>query len=174
MLYSREAEAERLVFAEYSPQTLCGVPFYLVDPRGSRVRNVIVLHSPNGTFPPQMPRTVSVPCHAPAKAIHLLGGVSGWGFPLGEKGSLSMTVRLFYADGQVEEHPLRNGEHLADYIRQVDVPGSKLAAILGGGQQIRYVAIYPRRRAEIEHVEFVKGDDATAPIVIAVTVEGID
>ena len=74
-----------------------------------------------------MPKSVSLPCNAPAKAIHLLSGVSGWGYPYGEKGSVSMIVRLHYADGKTEDHPLKNGEHFADYIRGVDVPGSKLA-----------------------------------------------
>ncbi len=29
-----------------------------------------------------MPRAVSLTCNAPAKAVHLLSGVSGWGYPL--------------------------------------------------------------------------------------------
>ncbi len=170
MFQDRNAEVERLIFPDWNPRTLCGVPFNLVDPQGERARNVIMLYGPQGVFPPQMPRSVSIPCNAPAKAIHLLSGVSGWGYPLGQKGSLTMTVRLVYADGQTEDHPLRNGEHFADYIRQVDVPGSKFAARLRE-QQIRYLEIEPARRLEIEHIEFIKGDDATAPVVMAATVE---
>jgi len=170
MFQDREAQVERLIFPDWNPRTLCGIPFNLVDPQGERARNVIMLYGPQGAFPPQMPRSVSVPCNAPAKAIHLLSGVSGWGYPQGEKGSLTMTVRLVYADGQSEDHPLRNGEHFADYIRQFDVPGSKFAARLRD-QQIRYLAIEPARRAEIEHIEFIKGDDATAPVIMAATVE---
>ncbi len=33
-----------------------------------------------------------------------------------------MIVRLHYADGQTEDHELKNGIHMADYIRRVDVP----------------------------------------------------
>ena len=65
----------------------------------------------------------SSPCHGPARAIDLLCGVNSWGFPAGRKGSVSMIVRLHYADGSVENHPLENGVHFADYIRVVDVPG---------------------------------------------------
>ena len=36
-----------------------------------------------------------------------------------------MIVRLHYADGQSEDHPLKNGEHLADYIQRVDVPADR-------------------------------------------------
>ena len=39
------------------------------------------------------------------------------------------------------------------------------------GQQIRYLAVFPRQADRIERIEFVKGDDATAPVVMAVTVE---
>jgi hypothetical protein len=39
------------------------------------------------------------------------------------------------------------------------------------GQQIRYLAVTPQRRDTIASIEFVKGPDATAPIVMAVTVE---
>ena len=49
----------------------------------------------------------------------LLGGIAGWGFPYGEKGSVSMIVRFNYADGKSEDHPLKNGEEVADYIRRV-------------------------------------------------------
>jgi hypothetical protein len=117
-----------------------------------------------------MPRSVTVPCHAAARAIHLLSGVSGWGFPYDRKHSVSMIVRLHYADETVEDHPLENGVHFADYIRVVDVPGSKLAFNLNG-QQLRYLAIHPKKKDSIESIELVKGPDRTAPIVAAVTVE---
>jgi hypothetical protein len=142
-----------------------------VDPKGDRVPNVILLYAPQGAFAPKMPKSVALPCNTPARAIHLLSGVSGWGYPYSEKGSVSMIVRLHYADGKTEDHPLKNGEHFADYIRVVDVPGSKLAFRLGG-QQIRYLAIQPKREETIRQIEFVKGPDASAPIVMAVTVEG--
>lgn len=170
MFYDHASTAERLIFSDWKPRTLCGVPFYPIDPLEDRIRNVVVLYSPQGTFPPQMPKSVSVPCNAPAKAIHLLSGISGWGYPLGQKGSLTMIVRLVYADKQIEDHPLLNGEHFADYMRQVDVPGSKFAARLRD-QQVRYIVIEPARRVEIEHIEFIKGDDATAPVIMAATAE---
>ena len=43
-----------------------------------------------------------------------------------------MIVRLRYADGRPRT-TLPNGVELADYIRPVDVPGSKLAFQLEGG-----------------------------------------
>jgi hypothetical protein len=113
-----------------------------------------------------------VPCNAPAKAIHLLSGVGGWCYPASKKGSVSMIVRLHYADGKSEDHPLVNGVHFADYIHVVDVPDSKLAIKLPRQQQVRYLAVTPKRQDKIKEIEFLKGDDATAPLVVAVTVEG--
>lgn len=170
MFFDKEAGAERLIFADWSPKTFAGVPFQLIDPRGDRVPNVIMLYGPRGNFPPRMPKTVTLPCNAPAKAIHLLSGVSGWGFPATSEKSVSMIVRLHFADGSTEDHPLRNAVHFADYIRHVDVPESKLAFQLRG-QQIRYLSVVPNKSDVITSIELVKGPDDTAPVVMAVTVE---
>src|SRR5262249_33493602 len=170
MFNSLEAQAERLIFDDWTPKTFEGVPFQLVDPQGTSVPNVVLLHGPQGTIPPKMPKAVTLPCNAPAKTIHLLSGVSGWGFPFGEKGSVTMIVRLHYADGQTEDHALKNGEHFADYIRRVDVPGSKFAFPLRN-QQVRYLAVTPQRPDVIKQIEFIKGTDSSAPVVMAVAVE---
>jgi putative membrane-bound dehydrogenase-like protein len=174
MFASPKAPAERLIFDDWKPKTVEGVPFHLVDPQGDRAPNVVLLFGPQGTLPPKMPKAVSLPCHAAAKAIHLLSGISGWGYPYGEKGSVSLIVRLHYADGKIEDHPLKNGEQFADYIQRVDVPGSKFAFDLHG-RQIRYLAVHPQRPADkIEQIELVKGPDDTAPVVMAITIESAD
>ncbi|MDX1967235.1 MAG: c-type cytochrome, partial [Planctomycetaceae bacterium] len=170
MFVSREADAERLIFDDWSPKTFAGVPFVLVDPQGDRVPNAVMLKAENGTFPRTMPRSVELTCNMPAKAIHFLSGVSGWGFPYGDEKSVTMIVRLKYSDGKVEDHPLRNGVEFADYIRVVDVPGSKLAFRLRG-QQIRYFSVVPERPESIATVELVKGPDQCAPVVMAITAE---
>jgi hypothetical protein len=170
MFNSKEDTAERLVFRDWKPKTFKEVPFVLVDPRGTKFNNVVLLHGPQGTIPPTMPRSVSLPCNTAAKAIHLLSGVSGWGHPLGRKGSVSLIVRLHYKDGKTEDHELKNGEHFADYIRRVEVPGSTFAFNLRG-RQVRYLAVNPKRSEPLARIELVKGTDDTAPVVVAVTVE---
>jgi hypothetical protein len=170
MFFDRRSDVERLIFPDWDPKIAFGVPFHFTDPHEGRVANVIMLHSPQGNIPPTMPKSVGVPCNMPAKAIHLLSGVSGWGYPASQGHTVSLIVRLHYADGKTEDIALENAEHFADYIRRVDVPGSKLAFMLRG-QQIRYLAVTPQRRDTIASIEFVKGPDATAPIVMAVTVE---
>lgn len=170
MFYSADADAERLILRDWSPKTVEDVPFALVDPQGDKKPNAVMLYGPTGYLPPKMPKSVSLPCNTPAKAIHLLSGVSGWGYPASAEGSVSMIVRLKYADGKIEDHPLKNGEHFADYIRRVDVPGSKFA-FAARGQQVRYLAVQPQRTESIETIELVKGPDNSAPVVLALTVE---
>jgi len=164
---------ERLEFADWKTKTFDGIPFQLVDPQGDRVHNVIMLYGPQGKIPPTMPKSVTIACGTPANAIHLLSGVSGWGYPMGEKGSVSMIVRLHYAGGKTEDHQLKNGQHFADYISHENVPDSKFAFDLNG-KQIRYLAIQPARADKIDQIELVKGPDQTAPIVMAITVEPRD
>jgi len=170
MFYSKDATGERLIFRDWKAKTFKDVPFQLVDPQGVRVKNVILLYGPNGESPPKMPKSVTLPCNTPAWAVHFLSGVSGWGYPYSEKGSVSMIVRLRYADGKTEDHALKNGEHFADYIRRVDVPRSEFAFDLRG-RQIRYFAVTSDRADKIESIELLKGPDQTAPVVMAVTVE---
>ncbi len=38
-------------------------------------------------------------------------------------------------------------------------------------QQIRYLKVEPKKQDSLKQIELVKGPDATAPIVMAVTVE---
>ena len=170
MFYDEKAPEQRLVFDDWSAKTFEGVPFQLIDPQGDKVPNAILFYGPNGKFPPTMPKSVTLPCNSPVKQIHMLSGVGGWAAPYSTKESTSLIVRLRYEDGSREDHPLLNGVHFADYIRRVDVPGSKFAFQLRGAQ-LRYLAITPKKPDTIATIELVKGSDDTAPVVMAVTVE---
>ncbi|MCX7397828.1 MAG: ThuA domain-containing protein [Planctomycetales bacterium] len=162
---------DRMVFSDWTPKIFKDVPFILTDPRGSTVRNVILLYGPNSPLPASMPKSVTLPCNSEAKAIHILGGVGGWNFPYDDAKTVSMIVRLHYKGGESEDIELLNGVHIADYIRKVDVPGSEFAYMLGG-QQVRRVIVSPKKAdAVIETIELVKGPDRSAPIVMAVTIE---
>jgi putative heme-binding domain-containing protein len=170
MFQTPGSKTESLVFDDWGVKTFGGVPFYPIDPQDGRVRNVVMLHGELGTMPPKMPRSVELPCGVAVQAIHFLSGISGWGFPASKAGTTSMIVRLRYSGGNAEDHPLVNGVHFADYNGHTDVKGSQLAFSLGR-QQLRYFTIKPERRAPIETIELVKGHDATAPLIMAVTVE---
>ena len=129
MFFDAGGAAERMIFPDWKPKVFDGVPFVLVDPQKDTVKNAVMLNGPNGVIPPKMPKSVSLPFNGKAKAIHLLSGVSGWGSmqPL-TNGGVSMIVRLTYDDGEDRgPRKLKDGLHFADYIRRVDVPGSKFA-----------------------------------------------
>ena len=171
MFYDRNSLVERMIFPDWSPKVFAGIPFYLVDPSNDRVPNAILLYSRNGAIPLSMPKSVTLPCRSAAKRIHLLSGVSGWGANSPDAShTVSMTVRLHYSGGQTEDHTLLNGVHFADYIRRIDVPGSMFAFALRD-QQIRYLQLAPKQQQTIDRIELIKGEDDTAPIVMAVTVE---
>ncbi len=166
----RDNGPDRLVFDDWSPKEFAGIPFQLVDPQGKGRANIVLLHDPQGTLPPKMPRQVSLPCNMVVKNFHLLSGVSGWGYPASSTESTSLIVRINYATGHSEDHPLVNGLHFADYIRRVDVPESQFAFGVQG-QQVRYLAVQPKRDELITTIDLIKGDDRTAPIVVAITAE---
>ncbi len=163
----------RLVFEDWGPKVFNGVPFALVDPQGDRVPNAIMLRSTFGTIPPKMPNEVSLPVNSKVKTIHLLSGMSIFGYPAGREGSVSMIVRIVYEDGSTEDHALKNGVHFADLSGAKDVPGSKLAYKLGD-RQVRYLTVVPNKNETIARLELVKGEDRSAPLVIAATVEGFE
>jgi len=172
MFVSETNDAEKLIFPDWKAKIFKEIPFLLVDPKIDTVPNAILLYGPQGKFPPTMPREVTLPVNASAKTIHILGGIAGWASPFGEKGSVSLIVRLEYTDGTTEDHELKNGIHIADYIRRVDVPESEFAFPLRG-QQIRYLTITPKRTNEpVKQLQLIKGPDSTAPVVMAITVEG--
>ena len=170
MFFNANGEAERLVFNSWDPKVFDGIPFQLIDPQGDRIANAIMLHGQLGDRAPTMPHSAKLPVNSPAKAIHMLGGIGGWSFPAVEEKSVTMIVRLHYADGQTEDHELKNGVHFADYIRRVDVPESKFAYSMRGSQQVRYLKIEPKRTAVISEIELIDRD-MTAPVTMAITVE---
>lgn len=170
MFHDRSFDDQKLIFPDWAPKMIGEIPFLLIDPQGDRIPNAIMLKGANGDKPPRMPRSVSLVCNSSAKTIHMLSGVSGWGWPASEKGSTTLTVRLNYADGKTEDHALINGEHFADLIRRVDVPQSHFAFALRD-QQIRYLTVSPQRQEKIESIELIKGNDVSAPVVMAVTIE---
>ncbi len=147
-----------------------GVPFELADPQDGRSANIIALQASRGRAPSTLPNTATVPCSGNVSAIHLLGGVAVFGYPMNRDESSSLIVRCQYEDGTTVDHPLINGKHIANYQEKVDVADSKFA-INAGGKQIRYLKIDIDGSKPLKGIEFVKGDDFSVPLVFAVTVE---
>jgi putative heme-binding domain-containing protein len=170
LFYGSNGREDRIRLEDWKTKNVKGIPFQLIDPRGEARPNAVVLRGHRGELSEKMPSSVEVPCAVLARRIHFLGGVGGWSFPFDKARTVSMTVRLTYQDGTQEDHSWINGVHIADYFGNHDVPGSESAFKIGG-RQIRYLTIEPRRSALLAAIELVRGDDLTAPIVFAITVE---
>ena len=171
MFIDPKGDAERLIFPKWGIVRFEGIPFQVIDPRDGTMPNVIELFSRSGAVARTMPRRAEVPVNAPAKAVHILGGIGGWTYPYNRDKTVSMIVRFHYVGGKTEDHNLENGVHMADYISVNEVPGSKLAFKVRN-QQVRYLKLTPGSADKIAKIEFLKGTDDTAPVVVAVTLEG--
>ena len=172
MFHAGDQGADRIIFPKWGGTSFKDVPFYVVDPLGKTKPNIVLLYGPRGTQPPKMPKQVDLPVNMPLRAVHLLSGIGGWSYPAESEQTTSLIVRFRYHNGQTEDHPLKNGVHFADYIRRVDVPKSEFAFLVRG-QQVRYLAVSPRQDDAVVEISLIKGDDQTAPIVVAVTLESL-
>ena len=169
-MFIGNGDAEKIIFDNWNSKEFKGVPFQLIDPKGGTVANAIELFGPLGNISRKMPKSVEFPCIGNIKAIHMLGGVGGWAFPYSRDETVSMIVRIKYGDGTSEDHELINGQHFSDYINRTDVPKSEYAFAVRN-QQIRYLAVIPKRNAPIASVQLIKGPDKTAPVTMAITLE---
>ena len=150
-----------------------GIPFELQNPEDGRVANIVALQNSGGRVPSTLPSSVSVPCSGNVAAIHMLGGVTAFGFPMNRDETSSLIVRCQYEDGTSVDHELINGKHTANYQEKTDVPESKFA-IDANGKQIRYLKIAIDGSKPLKGIDFVKGDNRSTPLVFAVTVESAD
>ncbi|HEX5177628.1 MAG TPA: ThuA domain-containing protein, partial [Chthoniobacteraceae bacterium] len=106
--------------------------------------------------------------------LHFLGGVAGWGFPFGKEGEIVMTVTVHFSDGQRETLQLKNGVEFADYIREVDVPGSKLTKGLVKENQLRWFTKSLQHTAAIDRLTLESSNTLVAPTTVAITAELAD
>jgi putative heme-binding domain-containing protein len=175
-LYVSDAQTrDTLKFARTGNVTVDGVPFNIVSPqRGSG--NVIVLRGgPDNSFSRKMPERVDVPVAGfKANRLHFLGGVAGWGFPFGKENEVVMTVTVHFSDGQRESLHLKNGVEFADYIREVDVPGSKLTKGLVKENQLRWFTKSLQHTAPIDRLTLESPGTLVAPTTVAITAELAD
>ena len=150
-----------------------GVPFNVVDP-AKLPKNVLVLKGgdPRSMSRREMPQRVEAPVGFAAKQLHFLGNVGGWAYPFGSSAEATLKVTVHYAGGKTELLTFKNGEEIADYIREVDVAKSKLVrGISGNGTQVRYASRTLTGTGVIEKLTFESAGDSVAPTTLAVTAD---
>ncbi len=170
-LYIKEENVnDTLKFKKFGTVTVEGVPFNVVDPAKTG-RNLLVLKGGGAeTFSHSFPQKVEAKVGYAASKLHFLGGVAGWGHPFNANAP-AMKVTVKYADGQTEELVMKNGEEFADFIRVVDVPGSKLTQDIVKENQLRWYTKPLKRTAVIEKLIIESFANGLAPTTVAITAE---
>ncbi len=149
-----------------------GIPFDVLSPQRGPA-NVIQLKGGNG-YARTMPQTAELKVGVPARKIHFLGGIAGWGSqsPLqGDDAIPVVKVTLHLAGGGAESFLLRNGIEIADWIGRFEVPGSKWVPNLARRGQVRTFSKDVQSRAVIERLTLESYNNHVAPTFIGITVE---
>ncbi|NQT85675.1 glycoside hydrolase family 127 protein [bacterium] len=167
------ARDESFVFPRYGTHTLGGVPFDLVDPGANGGRGLLILHGGSSRdLAARYPTRAAAPVGTRCRALHVLGGVAGWGHPATKRSGRwgDLTVRIRYENARTQEVRWRNGEHLADYSTRSHVPGSRHALDLDG-KQLRTLRIPTNPDSPVTRVEFLDNGTPLAPVIAALTAE---
>jgi putative membrane-bound dehydrogenase-like protein len=179
-LYDPVREPNNLRLRKFGIVTVEGIPFQLVDPSNSvRGQNAIVLKGGSAAdwhCKTSLPQKVEFQVGFALEKLHVLGGIAAWGtLDPQKRPSPAVRVTWHYADGRTEEKVLRDAVEFSDWIRRVDVPGSKFApGLVAEGQrgQVRWFTIAPARRdVAVHHVTLESYDNHLAPTFLAMTAE---
>jgi putative membrane-bound dehydrogenase-like protein len=178
-LYDPQREPNNFRPKKHGIHVVEGVPFNMMDPEKSITgNNAIVLKggsAPEWNCKVNLPRKVDVNLGFALEKLHVLGGIAAWGtLDPDRKPVPACKVTWHYADGQSEEKVLYDAREFSDWIRRVDVPGSKFVPDFlekGAPGQVRYFSIAPGRKAVVHHVTLESYDNYLAPTFIALTAE---
>lgn len=161
--------------AKFGNLQIENIPFLVQDPGKSAAgANLIVLKG--GPSPDNLsqtfPQRVEVSVNVQAKRLHLLSGISGWGFPAVQDQTVALRVVALYADGEREVFQLINGVHFSDYIRPVEVPGSRYVEGLTEGQQMRLLTLELSRPVPVKTLVLESpANNRTVPVIAAITAD---
>jgi putative membrane-bound dehydrogenase-like protein len=176
-LYHRqEAKGDSFEFLKTGTVKVGEVPFNIVSPEKAP-RNIMVLKGgPPEGYAKTLPQRVEVKAGGfKANRLHFLGGVTGWGYTgQGEGGDVVLTATVHTTQGQREQIVCKNGVEFADYAREIDVPGSKLAPGLVKRHQLRWFTKVLSSPQEIDRITLESPDSAAAPTIVAITAELAD
>lgn len=151
-----------------------GIPFFVQDAaRGSGANLIVLKGGPQlDTHSQSFPPRVEVAVNVQAKRLHLLSGISGWGFPAVKDQTPALRVVALYEDGGREVYHLVNGVHFADYIRKVEVPGSRYVEGVTEGQQMRLITLELTRPSVLKTLVLESpAGNKTVPVIAAITAD---
>jgi putative membrane-bound dehydrogenase-like protein len=171
---SVESVNDTVKFARFGMIQANGIPFQIIDPSRSALGgNVVVLRGGSGKEPAhQYPDRLEVKVGFPVKALHLLGGVAGWGASRAFEGPTIFSLQLRYEGGEAETVDLQDGVHFVDYVAaNLEVPGSKRAEGVVTEHQIRVITIPVRKTAALQRIVLTSPGHGTTAVTAAITAE---
>lgn len=164
---------ETVAFRSYGMKRVDDIPFDVISPLKA-IANVVVLKggTPNAWSRKSLPQKVEVKVGVPANRLHFLGGVAGWGYPAVNDDKLPvLKTTVYFADGSKEELIQTNGQEIADYIGQIDVPKSKGLPQFTRRGQIRWLTQDIKGTGVIEKLTLESYDNHVAPTIFAITAD---
>ncbi|HYF00540.1 MAG TPA: ThuA domain-containing protein, partial [Planctomycetota bacterium] len=177
-IYDPQREPQNLKLAKFGVVRADAVPFNLVDPAKSlNGNNAIVLKGgnlPDWWSKTSAPRKVEIPVGFAASKIHVLGGIAAWGAVRDQKGRPTVKVTFHFADGSTSVRVLHDGVEFADWIRRIDVSGSKYAeGVLqpGAPGQVRWFTMPVPKKTPLQLIALESYDHDVAPTFLAMTAE---
>ncbi len=82
-----------------------------------------------------------------------------------------MRVTAQFADGQTESVDLHDGVEFADYVRPIDLPGSKFAEGVVTSKQLRWFSVPVEHAGVVEKLILESLDNGPAATTVAITAE---
>lgn len=160
--------------AKYGNVKIENVPFFIQDAaKAANGANLIVLKGgPPKAYSQTFPAKVEVAVNMAAKRIQMLSGISGWGWPAHRPEEPALKATVVYENGDKEEFTFINGVHFSDYIRPVEVPGSKEVEGITDGQQMRLLTLELTKKAVAKTLILESPQpNGTAPVIVAITAD---
>jgi putative membrane-bound dehydrogenase-like protein len=174
---AKDNKRDSFEFLKSGTVTVEGVPFDIMSPeKAAGANNILVLKGgPDNSFSKTLPQKVDVKLGGfKANRLHFLGGVTGWGFNNNGDDSPVLQITIHTMQGQRETLLCKNGVEFADFIRRVDVPGSKFAEGIVKTHQLRSFTKQLSGPLEIDRITLESADGHAAPTIVAITAELAD
>jgi putative membrane-bound dehydrogenase-like protein len=172
---SARPEGGRVKLNKFGNVKVEGVPFFIQDPtKSSTGGNLIVLKGGPGkdNHSQTFPAKAEVAINVAAKRLQILSGVSGWGWPAVQDEAPALKATVVYEGGEKEEFTFFNGIHFSDYIRPVEVPGSKGIEGLADGQEPRLLTLELTKKGIAKTLILESpAENKTPPVIVAVTAD---
>jgi putative membrane-bound dehydrogenase-like protein len=172
---SARPEGGRVKLNKFGNVKVEGVPFFIQDPtKSSTGGNLIVLKGGPGkdNHSQTFPAKAEVAINVAAKRLQILSGVSGWGWPAVQDEAPALKATVVYEGGEKEEFTFFNGIHFSDYIRPVEVPGSRGIEGLADGQEPRLLTLALTKKGIAKTLILESPvENKTPPVIVAVTAD---